>query len=60
MDDYAKIIQYMKRFLPDNTVIDPPPTSSYLAMSTCSIHMEVNAKYCEKALVEWLGANREL
>ena len=60
MNDYTKMIQYMKRFLLHNTVIDPPPTSSYLALSTWSIQIDAIAKTCERAMVEWLEANREL
>ena len=53
MDDYAKMIQYMKRFLPDNTVIDPPPTSSYLALSTWSIQMEAIEAIAKIVRKQW-------
>ena len=51
--DYAKIIQYMKRFLLDNAVIDPPPTSSYLALSTWSIQMEAIEAIAKIVRKQW-------
>ena len=51
--DYAKIIQYMKRFLLDNAVIDPPPTSSYLALSTWSKQMEAIEAIAKNLRKQW-------